>query len=96
MNFRDRGFFFFAAQTSHTKGWDIMTHRNSVDCIDFHLKALMLSLGWYEQTTHGCLGPFTIETVAAALIKAHNEPSSYNISTLSQNIQGFLNVPTST
>lgn len=55
------------------------------------LKELAKELEQFEQTTHGKIGQWcSIERVASALVAAHNEPSAYNISDLSQLIEMYL------
>lgn len=54
------------------------------------LLELHAQLGEYEQTTHGCLGPFTMAGVAASLEECYREPSAYTISDLAQKIAGLI------
>ena len=54
------------------------------------LERLMVDLGEYEQTTHGSLGPFEIESVALALVNCYQNPRGYEVSELSQKIRGLL------
>lgn len=48
-----------------------------------------LDLSDFEQTTHGRIGPSTIEEVAESLVAAFREPNAYNISSLSQAAKRF-------
>jgi hypothetical protein len=57
------------------------------------LSSLETGLGEFEQTTHGCLfldGPPSIESVCRKLVAAYNNPTSFEISDLSQYIRAFL------
>ena len=44
----------------------------------------------FEQTTHGCLGPFSMASICDRLEECYREPSAFTISSLSQHIRGFL------
>jgi hypothetical protein len=54
------------------------------------LSRLADELGQFEQTDHGLPGPFSIESVAEQLARCYIVPSAYQISSLSQEIVGFL------
>lgn len=54
------------------------------------LSELEDKLSGFEQTTHGCLGPFTIDAIGECLAAAYRTPSAYHISNLAQEISGFL------
>jgi hypothetical protein len=53
------------------------------------LANLANELGEFEQTTHGMLGPFDIESVARHLVECYERPTAYSISSLSQVIRGM-------
>ena len=60
------------------------------ESIKQHIGLLRRELGHYEQTTHGRLSfNESIETVLHELVKCYYEPSAYNISSLSQAIDGW-------
>lgn len=54
------------------------------------LVSLSENLGQFEQTTHGCMGPFNIEALAEALVGAYKVPGAFSISELAQHIDGFV------
>lgn len=54
------------------------------------LRSLQQSLGRFEQTTHGRLGPATINDVASELAACYENPNAYQTSQLSQVIEAFL------
>ena len=43
----------------------------------------------FTMTTHGCLGPHNIASVASSLIAAYENPTPYSISNLYQHAQGL-------
>jgi hypothetical protein len=51
---------------------------------------LAIGLNDFEQTTHGNMGPHTIQSVADALVRCYENPTSYTISDLNQVIDGFV------
>jgi hypothetical protein len=54
------------------------------------LADLSKRLEGFEHTTHGGLGPFTIEAAADALVECYNRPKAYTISDLAQHIDGLV------
>ena len=62
-----------------------------ITAIQNGLLQLEASLGYFEQTSHGSLGPFTIEGVAESLVAAVNKPTAFTISDLAQRIRRYVN-----
>lgn len=54
------------------------------------MAGLAEKLGEFEQTTQGVLGDRTIYSVARALARCYENPTAYEISTLSQLIHQFV------
>lgn len=54
------------------------------------LATLSESLADMEQTTHGCMGPFTLGEVVVAIEEAYAKPDAYRVSELAQHINGFI------
>jgi glutathione S-transferase len=59
-----------------------------------HLAALADDLGQFEQTCHAILfgSPPPVAEVAARLVEAHDTPTAYAISELTQTIEAFVKV----
>lgn len=54
-------------------------------------RSLLIELGHYEQTTHGCLCPEpSLLDVVTSIQKVYEHPSAYNISELDQRILNWL------
>ena len=61
--------------------------RNGIrKCLDL----IRHELGHYEQTTHGIIGRYTLESVTNMLLITYSDPTAYNVSELSQRIDGWL------
>ena len=75
-----------------SEGYNKPEHRYLRESICQHIGLLRRELGHYMQTTHGAMmpGKVGIDLVAEMLVKCYEEPSAYNISNLSQYIEGWL------
>lgn len=54
------------------------------------LSVLEDHLGHFEQTTHGSLGPHTMESICKKMLECYRECGAYEISELAQSIRGLL------
>lgn len=67
-----------------------ITHGHVRGIVKQWLIKLDEELAQFDQTTHGLIGSFTIESVLHYIAKMYNDPSAYTISSASQAIHAFL------